>query len=468
MPGISSFEKQLEEGLVRCGLNPALFAEKEKSIAAAVSGGADSVSLLKGLASISKVWNFKIKVISINHNIRSPLESSGDVNFVKDLCSSLKKKGIDLDLYVHELERGQIASLAREKNCGTEAAARELRYKAFEEFLQKEKIDYLCLAHNYNDQLETILMKFLQGGGSSALAGIPCVRGPFIRPLLWTPRADIEEYLKEEGQTWCMDSTNSDSSYLRNRIRNELLPLLNDRFPGWDKAVLNGLEKEGEDFACLNALARDFYDKNVSAVQEGGLGQKVEKSETILKINGPAFYSLDRAIKKRVLLQAFNSFGIDRRIPYVFLRDICDYADNYIEDSGKESAVKEFAGINVELKKKEILIKKAERGLKESAFSVIIEKAGTYEFPFGKVTVPELFEFPVLLRSSRPDDQILTAQGNLRSVADIFSDWHVEEALRRSIPLVQTLDNAQQRIAAILGKDLGYKDWIVKLDYENE
>ena len=463
----SDFDNQVLSGLKKCGVNLSQLSVKGGILGAAVSGGADSVTLLVSLASICKQFSIPLKVITVNHYIREKDETCGDVEFVQGLCHSLSEQGYDVTLTIHELVPGQVTQLAQKNNIGIEAAARDLRYNAFDEFIKREKIDFLCLAHNKNDQLETLLMRFIQGAGSDSSQGIPSTREKFIRPLLWTDRTDIESYLIEKNLTWRTDSTNSDNTYLRNKIRNELVPLLNERFSGWDTSVILGAQKASDDSEVLKNLAQDFINEHAtqqkaSDSQNKTVSQNKTASQNItVELDATAFYKLERALKIRVLLLAANACGISIRIPYVFLLDICDCADNYIEEKCK-NAVKTFSNLSIILKKDRILIKKADEIQKETVFSAIIQKSGMYETPAGQVFVPDNLEFPVLLRSWRTDDTILTSDNKLKKVKDILSDWHIAPELRQFVPVVQALNEPEQKLLCVLGSCIGCKDWIVK------
>lgn len=454
---MSSFEADVLKGLEKCSVNLSQLAASEACLGAAVSGGADSVSLLVSLAQLCKKNKVPLKVITVNHFIRQDEETCGDVEYVAKLCKKLCDQGYDLSLHIHELKKGEVAALAEEKGIGLEAAARELRYAAFDTFIKTQNLYCLCLAHNKNDQLETLLMRFVQGAGSDSSSGIPCVREKYIRPLLWTGRSAIENYLIQKGIEWRTDSTNNDSSYLRNRIRQELVPLLNERFAGWDKGVLQGAQKAFDDSKVLRAEAEDFINTH---------SKKIEKEGDVSIELDSSFYTLERALKTRVLLSAANLCGFELRIPHVFLLDICDYADNNIEENAEKrggfEAVKSFANLQIVLKKNSVLVKKTPELQNESVFSVIIDKGGMYEFPWGQVFVPVDFDFPVLLRSWNSDDRILTADGSMRKVSDILSSWHVGKELRHCIPVVQALNEPEQKLLAILAGCQGYKDWIVK------
>ena len=453
---MSEFEEQVLKGLQSCSINLKSLSSQKSCIGAAVSGGADSVSLLVSLCALCKPLSIPVKVITVNHYIRQESETCGDIEYVRTLCQSLSKDGYDVELTVCELEKGQVGSLADKKEIGIEAAARELRYDAFEKFIEEKKLKCLCLAHNKNDQLETLIMRFLQGAGTESRGGIPKVRGKYVRPLLDIERAQIEQYLNQKKISWRNDSTNNDTSYLRNRIRSELVPLLNERFAGWDKAVLTGAQKAMDDAEVLEGrpfdkLRESFASRTYQVFFENLRDDSFDES----------FYSLPRALKIRVLLQLANKAGFDTRIPYVFLCDVCDSvdcADNY----NRRKVEKRFANMCFILDENGVTVKKSDEVQNEIVFSAIIEKSGFYEIPAGQVFVPDGIEFPVLLRSWRSGDEVQTADGGTKKLSDVFSDWHVPASKRQYIPVVQELKTPEQKIICILGSCLGYKDWIVK------
>ena len=116
-------------------------SSQKSCIGAAVSGGADSVSLLVSLCALCKPLSIPVKVITVNHYIRQESETCGDVEYVRQLCQSLCQEDYDVELTVCELEKGQVGSLADKKEIGIEAAARELRYEAFEKFIEEKKTE---------------------------------------------------------------------------------------------------------------------------------------------------------------------------------------------------------------------------------------------------------------------------------------------------------------------------------------
>jgi len=201
-------------------------------LAVAVSGGADSVALLRALAERSRELGLVLHVAHLHHGLRGA-EADADLEFCRELASSL-----GLPFYEARVDT---AAEAR-ANVGTgkaaesiEEAARRLRYAWFRELLSKTPpramaLDAIATAHTLDDQAETVLAKFLRGAWTKGLAGIApkleTPEGRIVRPLLGVTRAQVEAYLNGLGQSWREDSSNRHLTFTRNRIRHELLPLL--------------------------------------------------------------------------------------------------------------------------------------------------------------------------------------------------------------------------------------------------
>ena len=191
-----------------------------------VSGGADSVCLLKLLAKLQKEIGFFLEVVHVEHGIRG-IESENDAAFVVRLCEELE---IPMQLYFVDA-----VSYAKEQKIGLEEAARILRYDCYAQAAEKTasfKVK-VALAHHADDNAETVLFQMIRGSGIDGMSGMRPMRelGPHVtvvRPLLTITRAQIESYLEEEGQAYCVDSTNADMTYSRNKIRGEILPMLSE------------------------------------------------------------------------------------------------------------------------------------------------------------------------------------------------------------------------------------------------
>lgn len=216
-------------------------------LAVALSGGADSVALLRALASRRKELGLVLHAAHLHHGLRGA-EADGDLVF----CRALAAK---LDVPFHEKRVDTGAEARADAKAGKRAetieeAARRLRYSWFRELLSKGPLHAVATAHTLDDQAETVLAKFLRGAWTEGLAGIAprleFTEGQVVRPLLGVKRAEIEAYLRSLGQEWREDSSNRHLTFTRNRIRHELLPLLES----WNPRLREHLAQMAE-------LARD-------------------------------------------------------------------------------------------------------------------------------------------------------------------------------------------------------------------
>ena len=202
----------------------------------ALSGGADSVALLLLL----KEQGFRIHAAHCNFHLRGE-ESDRDEAFCVELCGRL---GIELHR-VH-FDTNTYADL---HHVSIEMAARELRYRWFEQLRQDIGAAAICVAHHQNDSVETILMNIIRGTGLRGLTGIQARNGYVLRPLLCVSRDEIERFLAERGQSYVTDSSNLTEDYMRNKIRLQVLPLLQTLNP----AVLNHILQTAENLAAAQA-----------------------------------------------------------------------------------------------------------------------------------------------------------------------------------------------------------------------
>ena len=454
---IKDFEDKVLRGLNARGVSLAHLKDSGKNPGVAVSGGADSVALLVSLAHILKDSGIKLCVINVNHNMRRKDESEADSVFVKDFCENLNAQGFDVSVFVHEIAQGQVFHTADQRKNGLEEAARFLRYKAFEEFSARQNTAFICLAHNRNDALETSLMRFLQGSSGS----IAAVRENYVRPLLDISREEIEAYLTAQNISWRTDTTNFDENYLRNRIRHSLIPLLNEKFLGWDSAVINGSARAAEDFSALESLT---------------VFHKWQIIKDSVCMDRAEFCSCHAAIRRRLLYKAFNLLKVQVRVPYSIIEAVQNAAEKKLKHFSSYAC-----GIQITFNENYVSVKKKKNLATESCFFAIIEKSGVYDFTFGSMSVEiknnrafinligkegsfyaEGLSVPFCIRSRHLSDSIKTADGTFKSVSDIFSDWHIPEEKRDFIPLIQLLDTKEQEIIIIAGSVFGFSDWIVR------
>jgi tRNA(Ile)-lysidine synthase len=182
-----------------------------------VSGGADSVAMLRIFAELRAHLGITISVLHFHHQLRGA-EADEDERFVKTLAEKFHLE--------FESGRADVAETANRRSWNLEDAARRLRYQFFSSVAGARGLDRIAVAHTANDQAETVLSHLLRGTGLTGLSGIYPVAGPIIRPLLELGREELREFLSELRQPWREDATNQDTSRTRARIRHQLIPLL--------------------------------------------------------------------------------------------------------------------------------------------------------------------------------------------------------------------------------------------------
>jgi tRNA(Ile)-lysidine synthase len=227
----------LDTSLLKAGLR----------LAVGLSGGADSVALLRALAARSAELGLVLHAAHLHHGLRGD-EADADLVFARNLATEL---GLPFhESHVDVAAEAQANPATGKPGESIEEAARRLRYAWFRQLMASGELDAVATAHTLDDQAETVLAKLLRGAWTEGLAGIaPRLETPYgavLRPLLKTTRAEVEAYLGELGQTWREDSSNRQLSFTRNRIRHELLPLLE----AWNPRLR-------ENMAQVATLARD-------------------------------------------------------------------------------------------------------------------------------------------------------------------------------------------------------------------
>jgi tRNA(Ile)-lysidine synthase len=211
----------------------------------AVSGGADSMALLHGAARLAQTeapgWH--LRVAHLDHGLRP--DSADDASFVTDAAAALRLPC--------EVRRTDVAALARAEGRSLEDAGREARYRFLEEVAPAGAL--IATAHTADDAAETVLLNLLRGSGLAGVRGIPERRGRIVRPLIGERRAALRALLDARGIAYRDDPSNADPAYLRNRVRSELLPLLEQLRPGAVERIGRFARLAGDDDALLDELA---------------------------------------------------------------------------------------------------------------------------------------------------------------------------------------------------------------------
>ena len=330
---------------------------------AAVSGGADSTAMLAALASLRGDEGFALHCVHVEHGIRPAEESRADALAVKDLCRKLK-----VHCRVISVPPGRIAACAGKGGPGIEAAARFFRHKALRQERRRVKADWILTAHTHDDLLETLLMRVLRGSGPAGLGPMPQTSGRLFRPLLDFRRTDVLEYLKVSGIPYSTDSTNSDITYLRNRLRLKLIPVLEEFFTSWRSSLVA--------MAKTQALAAAFL---ASEVQKRLPWEEAAKpfGKTSLRLREADFLAAPLILREEAVFAGADTLaasgGLKNHVPRrAAVRRAVERGD--AEDLGPVRLEKR--GCHIYLAKKEW--RAGERG-----FSLLIKEAGLYTLKAG-------------------------------------------------------------------------------------
>ena len=287
--------------------------EDGDKIILAVSGGPDSISMLDILYKIqqNEKINFKIVVAHVNHMIRE--EAMEDAIYVKDFC---EKRNIEF--YLKSID---VKKIANNNKIGTEEAGRKERYKFFDELAKKINANKIAIAHNKNDNVETVFMHILRGTGINGLKGIEPKRGMYIRPLIECERKEIEEYCEENNLEPRIDKTNFENIYTRNKIRNVVIPYVQKEFNQNIVQTIDRLSK-------LVIEEEEYMDKQVKKVFNDLLLFEDEKE---IQIDLKKFNNLEKVIKSRLILYTITRiFGSSERIEKIHIEDIIKLCSNNI------------------------------------------------------------------------------------------------------------------------------------------
>ena len=486
------FIQQISNGLKSCAEFCKIQLENSK-IACAVSGGADSVSLLLALNFLKRDFNFELSAISVNHNLRGA-ESLEDLKYVESLCAQLNVSCISVTIPYN-----QIYEISLSRKGGIEEAARFVRYREFERIAAENDLSFIALAHNKNDLLENILMRFMQGGVEN-LGGMKICRpfalkeGFYIRPMIEVPRSDVENFLSNQKVLFRTDSSNLEDNYLRNKIRHKVVPLLDENFDFWQMGVISSAYK-----SKIQKEAVEYYARR--EIQNIGLKQEFTDSCKKISFDGEKFSSLPAGVKWNIVYEVLNRLEVSSRFPFARVQEVCsETVDSNLKlefdlKNGTVLQIKcgkifEFATFQKDSNVQNIRTKRD--------FSVIIERTGIYklgEFQIqvedaaggqgvnllGKITgfsgddfSAELFlpslSFPFVIRNRNPGDRIKCSDSTYKNVKNAVAGLKKLEQKSfcksftfdaKNVLVIQELSSADLNIVALWGTFAGLCNWIV-------
>jgi tRNA(Ile)-lysidine synthase len=410
----------------------------------AVSGGPDSVALLSLMASLAPSWRLKLTAVHFNYGLRGG-ESDGDEAFVSAFCRS---RNIPLIVRRPVLtKQRRVSSL--------QALARSARYEAMKALAQDIQADRIVTGHTASDQAETILLWMLRGAGLTGLAGMPMIREKLIvRPLLQTTREEVLEYLKQESLSSRQDSTNVTSLYRRNRVRRDLLPVMEDITPG----IVRRLERQADvlraDDQYLAQVVDGLYESLITVDAKGN--QRFERN---------AVAALPDALKRRLVRHLLQRRDCQRRAPN--LRTV-DNVLRFLSDRSKGTRLS-LRGADVIREQETVLVVRrdgqeaAARSAREQVATVRVSIPSVVYWPGSaqqihvqEMTKPEAepllkhrtrdcavfdmarFSTPLLLRPWKAGDRLHPRgmSGKSKKLQDLFTDLKLGREERSRIPLL--------------------------------
>ena len=297
--------------------------EPGQTIIVGLSGGPDSLCMLHALSSIADAYNYKLVPVHVNHHLRP--EADAEAEHVEDICDRM-----DLECRTYDAD---CAAVAKELGLSDEEAGRNIRYQIFDEVaddlmdegVPAEKI-VIALAHNADDQSETVLFRLLRGTGPHGLAGIPPYRlsasgNAIVRPLLSVERKDIEEYIKLNKLRPNIDKSNRDNAYSRNKIRNELIPYLEKNYnPNIKEALRRFALLADMDDVLIRKIAFGEY---LDAIEVDPEKKMISLDLTDIRDNHPA-------VNSRIISYIFSLLDIETMTSYENISDLMElvYSDH--------------------------------------------------------------------------------------------------------------------------------------------
>ena len=282
-----------------------------------VSGGPDSMCMLDTLLKIKKdesnPLNFEIIVAHVIHMIRQ--EAKDDERYVEEYC-----KKNDIEFHKKSID---VKEMANNKKIGLEEAGREARYTFFDEVLKKVGANKIAIAHNKNDNAETVLMNLFRGTGVSGLKGILPCNGIYIRPIIECERKDIEEYCEKNNLNPRIDKTNFDTLYTRNKIRNVVIPyLIKEVNPNIVEGINRLSELIYEEEEYFNKIIPQLYNKMLI---------KEDLKENLIIINQKEWNKQEKVIKSKIILYTISRLiNTTKGIEKIHIEDIINLCEKNV------------------------------------------------------------------------------------------------------------------------------------------
>lgn len=404
--------------------------EKGKVVGVALSGGRDSASLFHYLLNNRVRLNIKVVAINVEHGIRE--ESKAETEKIQAGCTDI---GVPIKVY-----HVDALKYAKENKKTVEQSARILRYECFEDAVKSGFCDQVATAHHSGDDVETVLMRIFRGTGNRGLGGISESRDYILRPMLSVSRDEIDEYCSQNGVKYFDDETNEEQKYTRNFIRHSVLPLVRQKYPNVDEALLRLSRTSRIDEEHFEKIVAD----KLSLSSDGSVHIRCEDFS-------------DGAVAYRLIAKAFNVLGVHADIEerhVSLIRNLANQPNGTVLNMPYfVIAVKEYD--NIVLAK----IKDKFIGEVEISGNNICLSLGGSEYSIKQVSEREGLCLDgekiegALIRTRREGDFFKRFGGGTKSLGDYFTDIHYPVRKRDSAMLIAK----GSEVLAIFGVEISDK-----------
>lgn len=402
--------------------------EDGENIVIGFSGGPDSVLLLYALNELRKEYGYNLLAVHINHQLRGE-EAVKDEEFSKDFSNSIGVKCISFHMDVN--------GYAKEHKISVEDAGRRIRYEKFHEVLEEEfGKGVIAVGHHKNDDAETILINLIRGAGGAGLSGISSKSNNIVRPLIDITKGEILEFLKENKIPYVEDKTNFENDYLRNKIRNVIIPYIENEI---NENFIDSLTRSSK----IIESNEDFLEDYVSNLN------LISHERNYYKLNCKDFEKHHIAIQRKLILKAYESIKGDRKdisftnvesIRKIILQNSGEF---YINNFLLYMAYGYLYLIFKDEKKQEefIIREKGKYNFRDFIIKVDIVENKNIKVQRKEAIFPkEFLDEGIVVRSRKPGDKI-KLKNFTKKVKDIFIDSKVPKHLRDEIPILQYKDD---------------------------
>lgn len=464
----------LEERVIKNVYKHKLIKEND-NIILGLSGGPDSMVLLHILLYVRERISFNLVVAHINHGVRGE-EALKDEKFTEKVA-----KELGLDFFS---TKADMVGLAKEKNISEEEAGREIRYGFFRELIKELGHGKIAVAHNRNDQAETLLMRIMRGTGIDGLAGMSFKSDDIIRPILDINRWEIEKYVEDNSIETVVDKTNLETIYSRNKVRLELIPYIKENF---NPNIIDTLFRLSENAKLDSSFLEECSGKVYKSISK-------EKSASVV-MKSDLFMEEDKAVKNRIIRKAiYNLIHTLQGIEEVHISSVVDLfnkgetgkridlPNNLLAKVSYNNLIIE-KNINEDMaevceNKEETILKIGQNYLEEYNLEINLKIIDRKYINFKNVSSNvKFFDYDIMneeiwIRTRNPGDRFAPiGMKGRKKIKDYFIDEKIPRDLRDEIPLLMCGENIIWVIGYRMSEDYKVKKEtrnVLRVEYKNK